>query len=152
MNTLIHHWVTDCQRGINPRTVCRVESGWVVLGEAQFLRGYSLLLPDPVVPHFNSLEPELRRKFMYDASAVGDALLNLTEAVRINYEMLGNLEPALHMHIFPRYVEEDPGMKSRPAWFYDWESSRKFDLQEDESLMEDMRTFLRKAGVLVALK
>ena len=42
-----------------------------------------------------------RKTFFYEMSLVGDALLSVTDAVRINYEMLGNLEPALHAHIFP---------------------------------------------------
>lgn len=46
MNTLIHQRVEDCRRGENPKVIARVNSGWVVLGDVQFLRGYSLLLPE----------------------------------------------------------------------------------------------------------
>ncbi len=119
-----------------------------MLGEAQFLRGYSLLLPDPVVPHFNALAAEQRRQLIFDASVVGDALLELTGALRINYEMLGNLEPALHLHVFPRYADEVEELKTKPVWFYNWGAARKFDAQQDAALMDDMRSYLQKAGVV----
>lgn len=119
-----------------------------MLGEAQFLRGYSLVLPDPVVPHFNTLAAEQRRQLIFDASVVGDALLELTGALRINYEILGNLEPALHLHVFPRYADEIEELKTKPVWFYDWGAARKFDTQQDAALMDDMRIYLQKAGVV----
>lgn len=55
MNTLIHQRVNDCRAGRYAKTVCRVSSGWVVFGDVQFVRGYSLLLPDPVVADLNEL-------------------------------------------------------------------------------------------------
>ncbi len=55
MPTLIHKRVRLCQSGDYPKAICRLSSGWVVLGDVQFLRGYSLLLPDPVVPHLNAM-------------------------------------------------------------------------------------------------
>ncbi len=80
--------------------ICRVPSGWAVLGDTQFLRGYSLLLPDPVVPDLNTLSKIQRAEFLHDMTVLGDALLEVTGAARINYEILGNSEPALHAHVF----------------------------------------------------
>ena len=57
MKTLIHERVEQCRAGTNKTAICRVASGWVVLGDVQFLVGYSLLLPDPVVLDLNSLQP-----------------------------------------------------------------------------------------------
>lgn len=68
--------------------------------------GYSLLLPDPVVPSLNDLRQEQRIGFMQDMALLGHALLQATGAQRINYEILGNSEPALHVHLFPRYGTE----------------------------------------------
>ena len=49
-------------------------------------------------------------------ATIGDALLEVTGAFRINYEILGNLEPALHAHIIPRYLNEpEDGAKARPS-------------------------------------
>ena len=62
--TLVHERVEQARAGTNPYAVCRVRSGWVVLGDYQFLRGYSLLLPDPVAPNLNALSADARRQFL----------------------------------------------------------------------------------------
>jgi diadenosine tetraphosphate (Ap4A) HIT family hydrolase len=139
MTTPIHQRVAECRSGQNPRTICRVRSGWVVLGEAQFVKGYSLLLPDPVVPDLNALRGPERTAFLEDMVLVGDALLALTDAVRVNYEILGNADPALHAHVFPRYANEPDALKTRPVWFYDWAEAPAFDPERDAPFMEAMR-------------
>ena len=128
--------------------ICRLASGWVVLGDVQFLRGYSLLLPDPVVVDLNALDHQQRSQYLLDMSAVGDAVLNVTGAARINYEILGNVERALHAHVFPRYDTEDPALIQRPVWFYDWDSAPPFDMNRDSSVMEDIRSELSRRMTL----
>jgi hypothetical protein len=75
MPTLIHQRVRQCQTGDYPKAICRLSSGWVVLGDVQFLRGYSLLLPDPVVPHLNAMDEAGRKNFLFEMSVVGDVIL-----------------------------------------------------------------------------
>jgi diadenosine tetraphosphate (Ap4A) HIT family hydrolase len=59
---------------------------------------------------------------------------------RINYETLGNAEPALHTHIVPRYRDEPEDKCRRPAWIgYDWPTSRRFDPIADRDFVEAMR-------------
>ena len=147
MPTLIHQPVRECREGKYPKLICRVSSGWVVLGDVQFLPGYSLLLPDPVVADPNHMNEVTRKTFFYEMSLVGDALLSVTDAVRINYEMLGNLEPALHAHIFPRYLPEPEALRLKPVWFYDWEAGPSFDLDRDGSIMEVIRDYLQNQGL-----
>ena len=148
MSTLIHRLVDDCRTGRNPRTIARIQSGWVVLGEAQFLRGYSLILPDPVVVNLNILSHAARKTLLLEMTVVGDALLELTGAVRINYEILGNLEPALHVHVFPRYTDEPEALRTRPVWFYDWDNAPRFDPVRDRQLLDDMCRLLQRAGIV----
>lgn len=138
MPTLIHQWVAAAQAGQNPRVITRLSSGWLVLGEAQFVRGYSLLLPDPVVPHLNAMPLEVRTQFLREMSLAGDAILEVTGAGRINYEMLGNVEPALHAHLFPRYETEPEEFRTKPVWFYDWMSGPQFDADEHGQLMREI--------------
>jgi diadenosine tetraphosphate (Ap4A) HIT family hydrolase len=73
---------------------------------------------------------------------IGDALLSVTNARRINYEILGNSEPELHAHIFPRFVEEAPERRSRPAWFYDWQAAPQFSADEHGALLNALRSAL----------
>ncbi len=147
MSTLIHQRVAEANAGINPRVVASVTSGWVVMGDVQMVRGYCLLLPDPVVPHLNALENESRGAFLSDMIGVGDALLAVTRAARINYEILGNLEPALHAHLFPRYNDEPAEWRTRPIWFYDWNAARAFDPEVDRPFMDELTAELRRRGI-----
>ncbi len=141
--TIIHQRVDAARRNENPQVIARLKSGWAVMGDVQFLRGYALLLPDPVVPHLNALTGAGRTQFLDDMARLGDAVLAVTKAIRINYEMLGNLEPALHAHVFPRYDEEPVDLQTKPVWFYDWEHAPKFDVERDKSLMESIAQALR---------
>jgi diadenosine tetraphosphate (Ap4A) HIT family hydrolase len=119
-DTAIHRLVGDCRKGIHPSCVTRTSSGWVILAERQVLPGYCLLLPDPVVPHLNALDGAVRAAFLADMATVGDALLALTGAIRINYAIFGNQEPALHAHVFPRYADEPASMRAVQPWALDW--------------------------------
>ena len=149
MPTLIHRRVEDCQRGRNPKTIARVHSGWAVLGDVQFLPGYSLLLPDPVVVDVNAMAREQRETFLYEMSVIGDALLSITDAYRINYEILGNTEAALHAHIFPRYQSEPERLRRIPVWSYDWENAPPFDATRDQALMDKIANYLGEAGIVL---
>jgi len=120
-----------------------------VLGDVQFLRGYSLLLPDPVVPHLNEMDNETRRTFLYEMSVVGDVILEISGAVRINYEMLGNFEPALHAHVFPRFEDEPEELRLKPVWFYDWESAPAFNASRDSEIMQAIAAGLKRRGLLI---
>ncbi len=87
-----------------------------MLGDPQVLPGYCLLLPDPVVPHLNALEPALQQAFLADMARIGQAVQDITDAVRINYAIFGNVEPALHAHVIPRYVDEPADLiKANPV-------------------------------------
>ena len=116
-----------------------------MLGDAQFFSGYSLLLPDPVVPDLNALGPNERRQYLYDATIIGDAILEVTDAYRINYEILGNLDPALHTHIFPRYRHEPESYQKGPVYYYPREqrASRPFDPARDRDLIQQLADAIR---------
>ncbi len=148
MSTLIHRRVEDCRQGRNPKTIARVHSGWAVLGDVQFLRGYSLLLPDPVVVDLNTMTREQRETYLYEMSVIGDALLSATDAYRINYEILGNTEAALHAHIFPRYRSEPQELRRIPVWSYDWQNAPPFDVSRDQALMDRIAQYLDHAGIV----
>jgi len=100
--------------------VAKLRSGWVVMGERQVFPGYCLLLPDPVVDQLNALKSGDRLQFLSDMARVGDAVLASTAAVRINYAIFGNLEPALHAHVFPRHATEPAATRTAHPWTLDW--------------------------------
>ena len=112
MSTAIHRRVEALRAGADPTVIARLGSGWAVMGDPQVLRGYCLLLPDPVVPDLNSMPGVHRERFLTDMARLGDAVLVATGAVRINYAMFGNVEPALHAHVLPRHADEPAPFRS----------------------------------------
>jgi diadenosine tetraphosphate (Ap4A) HIT family hydrolase len=142
--TLIHQRVAEANDGTNPKVIARMKSGWAVIGDTQFLKGYCLLLPDPVVADLNDFTGDQHLAFLDDMVTLGQAILDVTNATRINYEMLGNLEPALHAHLFPRYDDEPEELRTKPAWFYSHEvrDSLAFDLQRDRPIMDAIKAEL----------
>ncbi len=136
---LIADRVAAARAGTNPYVIAKLRSGWVVIGDVQFLPGYCLLLADPVVPSLNDLSVEDRLQYLQDMALVGDVILNVTNSFRINYEILGNSEPELHAHIFPRYMSEPEEKRRRPAWFYDWENAIRFSEGEHGHIVNAIR-------------
>jgi diadenosine tetraphosphate (Ap4A) HIT family hydrolase len=144
--TAIHTQVIAAREGRDPRVIARLFSGWAVFGERQFLRGYVLLLPDPVVPTLNSLGAKERSGFLLDMARLGDALLKATGAIRINYAIFGNVEPALHAHVIPRYADEAEKLRVAQPWAYDWEAAPTFDRAVHQELAEALRRELTRMG------
>jgi diadenosine tetraphosphate (Ap4A) HIT family hydrolase len=142
MTTLIHRMVEACRAGNEPTLIARLPSGWAVLGQRQVLAGYSLLLPDPVVPHLNVLGAAERERFLADLGRLGDAVLAATGALRINYAIFGNLEPALHAHVHPRFVDEPQDMRTNHPWAYDWTQAPLFDPRQHGPLRDAIRARL----------
>jgi diadenosine tetraphosphate (Ap4A) HIT family hydrolase len=138
--------IDAARAGTNPRLITRMPSGWAVLGDDQFFSGYSVLLADPVVDGLNSLDAEGRAAFLRDMGILGDALLEATGACRLNYEILGNTDHALHVHIFPRYQSEPEELRKVPVWFYDraQRSSRPFDAARDSELISKIAAAIRR--------
>lgn len=145
--TAIHRRIAALREGRDPTFIARLPGGWAVLGEHQFLRGYSLLLPDPVADHLNALDGDRRARVMTDAARLGDAVLAETGALRINYAIFGNVEPALHAHVIPRFVDEPEDKRTAHPWAYDWEAAPAFDRVAMADLAESLRRELNRMGV-----
>lgn len=121
--TAIDDLVERCRAARLPAAIAKVPSGWLVMGERQVLPGYCLLLPDPVVPHLNALPALARSEFLDDMATIGDVLLAITAAARINYAIFGNVDPALHAHIFPRDSAEPESTRTAQPWALDWNAA-----------------------------
>lgn len=137
--------IQAANRGEHPRAVLKLESGWVMLGDTQALEGYCVLIADPVVPSLNDLPEAARLIYLRDMVRVGDALLAAFGALRINYEMWGNLDPTLHTHIVPRYRTEPDNLRVLPPrQAYEWGKARAFDPVQDAGTIEKIRAALKK--------
>jgi len=139
MSTAIHRRVHACRAGADPTLIARLPTAWAVMGDPQVLPGYCLLLPDPVVPHLNAMPPAAQAAFLADMARLGQAVLDVTGAVRINYALFGNVEPALHAHVFPRLASEPEDLRTANPWGYDWSCARAFDAAVDGPLQRALR-------------
>lgn len=117
-------------------------SGWAVMADWQKLHGYMILLADPPVASLNNLPPAGRERFLADMGLLRDALLAVTDAYRVNYQILGSLEPYLHAHVCPRYLWESDELRRGPTSLYDKTTGPFFDLDQDRELMDRIRTWL----------
>jgi diadenosine tetraphosphate (Ap4A) HIT family hydrolase len=78
--------------------------------------------------------------FMADVQSTGRALKAVSGAVKINYEIHANTLPHLHVHLFPRYVD-DP-FPSGPIDFARTEPSPYRDRDEFDFFVAQMRRHL----------
>lgn len=57
--------------------------------------------------HFEDMPETAASEFMLEVRRVGKALRKVTGAEKINYEMHSNSGAHLHIHLFPRYLDDD---------------------------------------------
>jgi diadenosine tetraphosphate (Ap4A) HIT family hydrolase len=138
--------VEQARAGTNPALICHVPTGWVVLCDMQYLRGYCILLADPIVPSLNDLNRVQRAEYLCDMALVGDALMEVTSAYRINYAIAGNSDPYLHAHIIPRYMTEPASYRTRHPWSYPDSTMQAtiFDVERDQGLIHQIKQSIEK--------
>ncbi|MFB7322288.1 HIT family protein [Streptomyces sp. NPDC056190] len=111
-------------RGENPAVLRRLDAGFAVIGDVQFLPGYSVLLvDDPAVERLSELPKSRRMAFLSDMDKLREAVERACRRLdpafrRVNLEILGNADPFLHAHVWPRFGWEPPDLVGRPVWLY----------------------------------
>lgn len=132
-------------RGENPTVLRRLESGFAVIGDVQFLPGYSVLLVDEVnVQRLSDLPRVKRLSFLSDMDRLGEAVERACAQLdpdfrRVNLEILGNTDPFLHAHVWPRFEWEPAELVSKPVWLYPRErwSDERFSLGPQHDVLRD---------------
>ncbi|GGX18641.1 DeoR family transcriptional regulator [Streptomyces malachitofuscus] len=110
--------------GENPTVMRRLTAGFAVIGDVQFLPGYSVLLADdPGVRRLSELPRAKRLSFLADMDLLGEALERACRRLdpafrRVNLEILGNTDPFLHAHVWPRFDWEPADLVGHPVWLY----------------------------------
>lgn len=111
-------------RGENPTVLRRLTAGFAVIGDVQFLPGYCVLLVDePGVQRLSDLPRARRLSFLSDMDRLGEAVERACRRLdpafrRVNLEILGNTDPFLHAHVWPRFAWEPADVVGRPVWLY----------------------------------
>ncbi|PWJ04859.1 diadenosine tetraphosphate hydrolase [Streptomyces sp. NWU49] len=142
-------WRTDrigaALRGENPTVLRRLTSGFAVIGDVQFLPGYSVLLVDePDVQRLSDLPRPKRLSFLSDMERLGEAVeracWRLDPAFRrVNLDILGNTNPFLHVHVWPRFDWEPADVAGAPVWLHPRErwSDEQFGLGPQHDVLRD---------------
>lgn len=115
MNCLICERIEMIKNGINPYFVCELETGYVVLGDHQCFKGYTLFLCKNHATELHQLPHDFKMKYLEEMSLVAEAVYNIYKPEKMNYELLGNGDSHIHWHLFPR-VEGDTPTKG-PVWW-----------------------------------
>lgn len=140
--------VARARAGQDPELIARIPSGFAILGKHQPapIRGACMLLPHEVVASPNDLAPAARERFFGDLVLLGDAILEVTGAERINYLVLCNQVPELHGHCVPRFASEDPALRPLgPFEAYDFARAPIADARgADRQLHEALRASLER--------
>ncbi|MEU9058790.1 diadenosine tetraphosphate hydrolase [Streptomyces sp. NPDC048430] len=108
----------------NPIVLRRLASGFAVIGDVQFLPGYSVLLVDePNVQRLPDLPNTKRLSFLSDMDQLGEAVERACRRLdpafrRVNPEILGNTDSFLHAHVWPRFEWEPNDLAGAPVWLY----------------------------------
>lgn len=101
--------------GKNIYFVKELETGYVVLGDYQRFKGYTLFLCKIHATEIHFLEKQCREKFLYEMSLVAEATYNAFKPDKLNYELLGAGENVhMHWHFFPRRKGDTPTLG--PVW------------------------------------
>ncbi len=74
--------------------------------------------------------------------------MRTTSPLRINYAIFGNVEPALHAHVIPRYRHEPEPLRTQHPWAYDWNAAPAFDAVAAAPLIKALRAELAQLGTL----
>lgn len=106
-NCLVCERIDWIKQNKNPYFVKELETGYVVLGDYQFYRGYTLFLCKIHTNELHKLNKDFRKKYLEEMAIVAEAVYKTFKPKKLNYELLGNTDSHLHWHIFPRY-ENDP--------------------------------------------
>jgi len=116
-NCLVCDRIAQIKNNTNPCFVAELKTGYVVIGDYQFFKGYTLFLCKEHKTESHNLKPDFRINFLKKMSEVAEAVYNAFKPKKLNYELLGNSEDHLHWHIFPRH-KNDP-MPNSPIWNID---------------------------------
>ncbi len=114
MSCLICERIEMIKNGTNPYFVCELETGYVVLGDHQRFKGYTIFLCKEHVVELHNLSYEYKMRYLEEMSLVAEAVYNIYKPHKMNYELLGNGDTHLHWHLFPR-VSGDTPVKG-PVW------------------------------------
>ena len=114
MACLICERIQLIREGRNPYFAAELQTGYVVLGDYQHFRGYTLFLCKEHCSELFQLPGPFRNKHLEEMVLVSQAVYNAFHPEKLNYEVLGNGDSHIHWHLFPRNAGDTK--KRGPVW------------------------------------
>ena len=131
--------------GTNPYFVKELKTGYVVIGDHQHFKGYTLFLYKQHKTELFQLDTEERTLFLQEMSVVAEAVSKAFGAQKMNYELLGNGDSHLHWHLFPRMFGDlgEYGVNGNgPVWWYPKDKFYSDDCRSTPSELDNLKTAL----------
>ena len=102
-------------KGNNKYFVKELQTGYVVLGDYQRFKGYTLFLCKTHATELHQLEQPFRDLFLHEMSLAAEAAFRAFQPEKMNYELLGQGDNIhMHWHFFPRRKGDTP--VPGPVW------------------------------------
>lgn len=142
------------KNGGNRFFVKELETGYVVIGDHQHFKGYTLFLCKEHKSELFELNDTFKQKYFEEMTLVAKAVHTAFGAEKMNYELLGNGETHLHWHLFPR-KSGDLGNYGNcgkgPVWWYPMEKMYDDENCPDDTQLENMKSkLLKELDILIS--
>lgn len=142
---LICDRIAMIKNGTNPYFVKELQTGYVVIGDHQHFKGYTLFLYKRHETELFKLSAQERALFMTEMSVVAEAASRAFGAQKMNYELLGMGDSHLHWHLFPRKYGDlgEYGVNGNgPVWWYPKDKFYDDSVRPSEEELKNMRAAL----------
>ncbi len=142
MGCLICERIDMIKNNQNPYFVKELETGYVVIGDHQHFKGYTLFLCKEHVSELHFLPKEFRLKYLAEMSVVAEAVYQAFQPDKLNYELLGNGDSHVHWHLFPRRDGDTP--RRGPVWWLPYEEMTDDSKRPSNEELCSMKNLLKE--------
>ena len=135
------------RKGKNPWFVKELKTGYVVIGDHQHFKGYTLFLCKEHKTELFELEQEVKTKFLEEMATVAEAVSRAFGAEKMNVELLGNGDAHMNRHLFPRRDGDLEGYGNQgrgPVWWYPMEKMYDEANCPSQEELEELKSRLKK--------
>ncbi len=120
--------------------VTTLPSGEVVLQPDGNFPGYCILYYHRHATELFQLTLEERTRFIEDVANLAHAIWKVCRPAKLNYAILGNELPHLHVHVIPRYPTD--GWWGKPIWLRPPHERLPLDASKAQQIAEAIRNEL----------
>lgn len=133
------------KNGENPYFVKELETGYVVIGDHQYFKGFTLFLCKRHETELFHLDRDFKMKFLEEMSIVAEAAAKAFGAEKMNYELLGMGDAHMHWHLYPRRSGDlgDYGNHGKgPVWWLPMDMMYDDSTRPSAEELEEMKALL----------